>query len=148
MTDIVDPLTRSQMMSRIRNRDTRPEILIRRLLHSLGFRFRLCAKDIPGKPDIVLPKYRAVLFVHGCFWHGHSCVLYRTPKTRQEFWKSKIARNRKNDTRVLELLKEDGWRIGLIWECAIRLPNSDHDKVVRKIHQWLVSGKPWLEIKG
>lgn len=98
MVDIVDVSTRSRMMAGIKNRNTKPEILIRKLLHKKGFRFRLHVKDLPGKPDIVLPKYKALIFVNGCFWHGHiNCHLFKLPATRTEFWQAKITRNQAND---------------------------------------------------
>lgn len=98
MVDIVDVSTRSRMMAGIKNRNTKPEILIRKLLYKKGYRFRLHVKDLPGKPDIVLPKYKAVIFVNGCFWHGHkNCSLFKLPATRTEFWQEKITRNQAND---------------------------------------------------
>ena len=121
MVDVVDSATRSRMMSGIRGRNTKPEILIRSLLHRQGFRFRLHVRDMPGKPDIVLPRYRAVVFVHGCFWHGHSCPLFKLPGTRPDFWREKIERNQNNDNRAKRELLADGWRVGVIWECALRL---------------------------
>ncbi|MDB5801658.1 MAG: putative mismatch endonuclease [Rhodocyclales bacterium] len=120
MTDVVDPATRSRMMSGIRGKNTRPEVFLRKGLHALGFRFRLHAKDIPGKPDIVLPKYKALIVVHGCFWHGHDCRYFRLPGTRQDFWLEKIESNRKRDERDAMRQLEEGWRILIVWECAIR----------------------------
>ena len=117
MVDVVDSATRSRMMSGIRGRNTKPEILIRSLLHRQGFRFRLHVRDMPGKPDIVLPRYRAVVFVHGCFWHGHNCPLFKLPGTRPDFWSEKIERNQNNDNRAKAALLADGWRVGVIWEC-------------------------------
>ena len=93
MADVVDRKTRSRMMSGIRGKNTRPELLIRKGLHARGFRFRLHDKRLPGKPDLVLPKYSAVIFVHGCFWHGHDCHLFKWPQSRREFWRKKITRN-------------------------------------------------------
>ena len=109
------------MMSGIRGKDTKPEIVVRELLHNAGFRFRLHRKDLPGRPDIVLPKYRTAILVHGCFWHGHDdCHLFRLPRSRTEFWKEKIAGNRARDQRNIRLLHEDGWRTLEIWECALK----------------------------
>ena len=105
MTDIVDKTTRSRMMSGIKGKNTKPEILIRSLLHQEGFRFRIHDNNLPGQPDIVLKKYRAVIFIHGCFWHRHECHLFKWPKTRPEFWKNKINRNHENDTQTLRELE-------------------------------------------
>jgi DNA mismatch endonuclease (patch repair protein) len=116
--DIVDRTKRSQMMSRIGPRDTRPEIAVRRVAHRLGLRFRLHRKDLPGKPDMVLPKYRIAIFVHGCFWHRHSeCTNCTTPKTRAEFWREKFARNIARDERNMRDLRTLGWLPVVIWEC-------------------------------
>lgn len=121
MTDIVSPEKRSQMMSNIGSLHTKPEIIVRRVLHRAGFRFRLHRKDLPGRPDIILPKYRLAIFVNGCFWHGHdACQLFRLPKSRTYFWAAKIAANRTRDERVTRELAEAGWRVGTVWECAIK----------------------------
>ncbi|MFP4906044.1 very short patch repair endonuclease [Paraburkholderia sp. BR14261] len=124
MVDVVDTATRSRMMSGIRGRNTKPEKLIRSLLHRRGFRFRLNVRELPGRPDIVLPRRRAVVFVHGCFWHGHNCALFKWPRTRPEFWREKIARNRLNDAKALAALAAQGWRVAVIWECACRWARS------------------------
>jgi DNA mismatch endonuclease (patch repair protein) len=108
------------MMSGIRGTNTKPELAIRRGLHAAGFRYRLHAKDVPGRPDIVLPRYRAAIFVNGCFWHGHDCHLFRLPGTREEFWQDKINRNRQRDAEVEAVLAAAGWRRLTIWECALR----------------------------
>ena len=113
------------MMAGIRGKDTKPEIIVRRLLHKLGYRFRLHRKDLPGRPDIVLPKWETVVFVNGCYWHGHeNCELYRTPKTRSEFWEAKIAGNRKRDERNYRQLRDAGWQVVLVWECAVMKKNG------------------------
>lgn len=119
-TDVHSPARRSYNMSRIRGRDTKPEMVIRRGLHARGFRFRLQARDLPGRPDLVLPRHRAVVFVHGCFWHGHSCHLFQKPATRREFWDAKIARNKARDAEACEALAAHGWRMITVWECALR----------------------------
>lgn len=119
--DIVDHQTRSRMMSGIKDRNTRPEVSLRRFLHAQGFRFRLHVSNLPGRPDIVLPKYRLCIFVHGCFWHHHQgCRFATTPKTRQDFWLKKFAANQERDERVRELLIKEGWRILEIWECGLK----------------------------
>lgn len=120
MTDIVDKATRSKMMAGIKSRDTRPEMVVRRFLHGKGYRFRLHCKDLPGTPDLVLPKYRTVVFVHGCFWHGHGCRYFRLPKTRVAFWDEKISGNRARDARNSKLLEEAGWQVIVVHECEIR----------------------------
>ena len=120
MTDIVDPETRSRMMSGIRSKDTKPELLIRKGLHRLGFRYRLHVKDLPGKPDLVFPKYKAVILINGCFWHGHDCHLFKMPSTRPDFWKEKIRKNRKRDSEVIDALEKNGWKVLSIWECSMR----------------------------
>lgn len=137
MVDIVDAATRSRMMSGIRSRNTKPEMRVRQFLHRQGFRFRLHVRELPGKPDIVLPRYRAVIFVHGCFWHGHDCHIFKIPKTRTEFWQGKIARNRTNDEKSREKLLVSGWRVGIVWECAIR--NTDMEIPGKRLARWLRS---------
>lgn len=145
MVDIVDQATRSRMMSGIRGRNTKPEIVIRSLLHRQGFRFRLHVRDLPGKPDIVLPRYRAVVFVNGCFWHGHNCPLFKLPGTRTEFWREKIGRNQANDQKAVDALLANGWRIGIIWECSIRGKNKNIEGVARNLAAWLHSDAPFFE---
>lgn len=140
MVDVVDAATRSRMMSGIRGRNTKPEILVRRLLHRRGFRFRLDVRELPGRPDIVLPRYRAAIFVHGCFWHGHDCPLFKWPQTRPEFWREKIARNRANDAKALAALAAQGWRIAIVWECAIRGADRDVGALIEQLETWLRSG--------
>lgn len=109
------------MMSGIRGTNTKPELVVRRQLHASGFRFRLFAKDLPGRPDIVLPKWHVVIFVHGCFWHGHEgCRFFRIPKTRTEWWTAKIEANAARDARSVNLLRAAGWRVAIVWECALR----------------------------
>ncbi|MFM7011408.1 MAG: very short patch repair endonuclease [Betaproteobacteria bacterium] len=147
MVDVVDSATRSRMMSGIRGRNTKPEILIRSLLHRQGFRFRLHVRDMPGKPDIVLPRYRAVVFVHGCFWHGHNCPLFKLPGTRPDFWSEKIERNQNNDNRAKAALLADGWRVGVIWECALRGAGKNIEGVAQSLAEWLRSDTPLIEVR-
>lgn len=147
MADIVDSATRSRMMSGIRGRNTKPEKLIRSLLHRRGFRFRLHVRDLPGKPDIVLPRYHAVIFVHGCFWHGHDCPLFRLPSTRQDFWRDKIATNKINDQKALSALENAGWRVAVIWECAIRGRNADLNGVAQRVEDWLRDSNSFIEVR-
>ncbi|MDO9063743.1 MAG: very short patch repair endonuclease [Sulfuricella sp.] len=148
MADVVDSATRSRMMSGIRGRNTKPEILIRSLLHRQGFRFRLHVHNLPGKPDIAFPRYHAVIFVHGCFWHGHDCPLFKWPNTRPEFWREKIGRNQANDYRTRAALIAAGWRVGVVWECAIRGAEKDVEGVTRRLGDWLRSDAPFVEERG
>lgn len=149
MADIVPADVRSRMMSAIRGRNTKPELVLRSGLHKAGFRFRLHAPELPGKPDIVFPRYNAVLLAHGCFWHGHDCHLFKPPSTRQEFWQAKIERNQSVDARVTNALIELGWRVGVVWECALkgrtRLPL---DEVISACADWLRGDKPSFETRG
>jgi DNA mismatch endonuclease (patch repair protein) len=135
-------------MSGIRGRNTRPEMLIRSLLHRQGFRFRLHAAGLPGKPDIVLPRYRAVVFVHGCFWHGHDCALFKWPATRPEFWRDKIGRNQGRDRHVRDELLAVGWRVAVVWECAIKGRVGDPDGVIDALAAWLKSGNNEWEARA
>lgn len=107
-------------MRAIRSRNTRPELLVRKYLHAAGFRYRLHDKRLPGKPDIVLPRYRAVIFVHGCFWHGHDCKYFILPKTRTEFWQKKIEANRARDREHIVQLNQLAWRVIVVWECEVK----------------------------
>src|SRR5690606_36892348 len=121
MVDIVSAQDRSRMMSGIKSKDTKPEIQIRQLLHRAGYRYRLHRKDLPGRPDLVLSRYNTTLFVNGCFWHGHDdCDLFRLPKSREDFWKMKISGNKVRDLRKQTELLELGWRVGVVWECALK----------------------------
>ncbi|MGO1118890.1 very short patch repair endonuclease [Rhodovibrionaceae bacterium A322] len=120
MADVHDRETRSRNMAAIRGTNTKPELIIRRGLHSRGFRYRLHNRKLHGRPDLVLSKYRAVIFVNGCFWHGHHCPLFKWPKTREEFWRDKIGGNVERDKRNQAALKASGWRIGIVWECALK----------------------------
>lgn len=146
MTDIVSPTVRSRMMASIRARDTKPELQVRRYLHVCGLRFRLVRKDLPGKPDLVLPRWRAVVFVHGCFWHGHSgCRYAAVPKTRTEFWTKKIATNAVRDTRSADALIALGWRVFVVWECALR---DAPDSSLLKLEKAIRSNARGREIRG
>ena len=121
MADVHDKATRSYNMSQIRSRNTKPEMLVRKFLHAQGFRFKLHDKKLPGKPDIVLPKYKTIIFIHGCFWHGHKdCKYFVAPKTRTDWWMNKINTNIANDLKALKTLKKEGWRIINLWECDLK----------------------------
>ena len=121
MADIFDSATRSYVMSRIRGKDTRPELLVRKYLFAQGFRYRLHDRKLPGTPDIVLKKYKAVIFIHGCFWHGHEgCKYFKIPDTNTEWWAKKIQTNREHDVKALKELGEKGWKVFIIWECQLK----------------------------
>ncbi|EQM82635.1 very short patch repair endonuclease [Stenotrophomonas maltophilia] len=126
MVDVVQKSKRSLMMSSIRGKDTRPEIQVRKFLHASGFRYRLHDRSLPGKPDVVLPRYRVVILVHGCFWHRHTgCRYAATPATRPEFWLEKLEGNRARDKRVQCELRALGWRVAIVWECFLKKSSSD-----------------------
>ena len=120
MADIVDAATRSRMMAGIQSKNTKPEILIRKALHARGLRYSLHSNHLPGKPDIVMPKWRVVIFVHGCFWHWHGCTLSKLPASNAEFWRQKLTTNKRRDDQVKKKLISQGWRTAIIWECATR----------------------------
>jgi DNA mismatch endonuclease (patch repair protein) len=121
MADVHSRTVRSYNMSRIRGKDTKPELLVRKFLFANGFRYRLHDKKLPGKPDIVLPRYRTVIFVHGCFWHGHAgCRYFVVPKTRTEWWLEKIGRNIQLDKKYKHALENDNWQVIILWECELR----------------------------
>ena len=123
MTDTLKPAERSERMRRVRGKNTGPELMVRRLVHGLGYRFRLHRKDLPGSPDLVFPRLRSVIFVHGCFWHRHDdpeCRLARLPKSRLDFWEPKLTANRLRDVRKQAALAATGWRILIVWECDLR----------------------------
>ena len=140
MIDTVDKATRSRMMAGIRSKGTRPELIVRRSLHAQGFRFRLHVKELPGKPDLVFPKYNAVIFVNGCFWHGHECEIFKWPSANKKFWRDKIERNAANDAVARRALRRLGWRVMVLWECSLRRSLRTGDsKLVIKAANWLRS---------
>ena len=137
-TDVLTPAQRSLCMSRIRGRDTKPEMLIRRGLFARGFRYRLHSGTLPGRPDLVFPARRAVIFVHGCFWHAHDCVLFTLPATRRAFWEQKLGANRERDAAAITALESGGWRVLVIWECAMKGRMSlTLDTVLAQCESWL-----------
>jgi DNA mismatch endonuclease (patch repair protein) len=149
MADVVPPEVRSRMMAGIRGKDTKPEMFLRSRLHAGGFRFRLHDRSLPGTPDMIFRKHQAVLFFHGCFWHGHNCALFKWPSTRAEFWRQKIERNRTNDATAMLKLLDGGWRYGAVWECALRGPGRLPDEaVMKRCADWLVSSRKRIEIRG
>lgn len=147
-----DVLTREQRhlnMSRIRAKDTKPEMLLRRGLHGLGLRYRLHQRTLPGCPDLVFARFRTAVFVHGCFWHGHNCQLFKLPETRTAFWLKKISDNRKRDVRTVKLLREQEWRVLTVWECALRgSRRPDLREVLRQIESFLNGNRKMLDLAG
>lgn len=144
MAEKISSETQSRMMAGIRGKNTKPELTIRRRLHAEGFRFRLFRRDLPGRPDIALPRWKVVIFVHGCFWHGHEgCSYFRLPKTRSEFWEVKIRRNSERDHETIAKLEEAGWRIAVIWECALR---KVPEETLRRLSVFIRSAQQKLEI--
>jgi len=149
MADIVSSEKRSLMMSGIKGKNTRPEMIIRSALHKLGMRFRLHDRKLPGKPDLVFPKYNAVIFIHGCFWHGHDCHLFKWPSSRNEFWQSKILRNNTLDKISEDKLFQTGWRVGVIWECSLKgKTKQDFSKLILSCLDWLKSSEIKFEARG
>ena len=149
MADVVSPEKRSEMMSGIRGKDTKPELLIRKSLHARGFRYRLHDSKLPGKPDLAFPRYKAVIEIHGCFWHGHDCHLFKWPSSRKAFWKGKITGNMERDRKNHAALEQLGWRILTIWECALKgRTHKPLDDVIEQTASWLRSGKSNSEITG
>lgn len=145
MSDNVDSNTRSRMMSAVRSLNTKPEKCVRSALHRQGFRFRLHNKQLPGTPDLVLRKYKAVIFINGCFWHQHSnCKASHLPKTRSDFWQNKFARNMTRDQKILYQLKIMGWRAAIIWECG--LTKKAQEATLKRLMLWLRWGGEYFEI--
>lgn len=137
------------MMAGIRGKDTQPELLVRRELFRRGLRYRLHARNLPGCPDLVFKKHRAVVFIHGCFWHGHACHLFKTPSTRREFWVTKIGGNRRRDSANVRLLVERGWRVAIVWECGLKgRKRRVIGDVASDIHAWLLSDAARCTIRG
>lgn len=148
MTDIVDTATRSRMMSGIRGKNTKPEIVVRKALFAEGFRFRLHRRDLPGAPDIVLPRWRVVIFVHGCFWHRHhGCRYAKIPATRPVFWREKLDGNAQRDKRAIKMLLESGWRVLVVWECAVR-DNKTPENLQDALSNWIGSKAIRGELSG
>ena len=149
MADVVSPQTRSRMMAGIRGKDTRPEWDIRSGLHRRGLRYRLHDRALPGKPDMVFHNHRAVIFVNGCFWHGHDCPLFKWPSTRPGFWREKINKNRMRDRHVRQELDLLGWRQARVWECALKgKQRRDLEAVLDELAEWITGGKADLTIRG
>ncbi|MCY4018956.1 MAG: very short patch repair endonuclease [Chloroflexi bacterium] len=149
MTDTVSAKKRSEVMSRVGSKDTKPELLIRKGLHARGFRYRLHVKDLPGKPDMVFPRYDSVIQVNGCFWHGHDCPRCRMPSSNTEYWNKKVARNMERDASNRRSLRDQGWRVLTIWECALTGKwKLELSQVIDLAAAWLLSTNSIFEIKG
>jgi len=141
--DTVDRATRSRIMSAVGQKNTGAELLLRSALHRAGLRYRLHDRSLPGSPDLVFPRFRAVIFVHGCYWHAHGCHRSTVPKSRQKFWTEKFAANRTRDTRKESLLRNEGWRVLIVWECALRGKSARPvEAIAEKVTAWLKSSRP------
>ena len=141
MTDRLEPAARRRLMQAVRGKDTAPELALRSLLHRMGYRFRLHARDLPGKPDLVFRPRRKVIFVHGCFWHRHGCKATTTPRTNVDFWRKKFDENIARDRRHIEALQDAGWRVAVVWECSLKGKSADPDEVARLVSEWLGSSE-------
>jgi len=149
MTDVHSKETRSKNMAAVPGKNTKPELLVRKGLHRVGFRYRLHDKKLPGKPDMVLPKYRAVNFVNGCFWHHHNCHLFKWPSTHEEFWRAKIEGNKARDNEAIKQLRLAGWRVLIVWECSLKGKNRlPEDALISRVSNWIISGTDEQEIRG
>ncbi len=137
--DTVDKATRSKIMSRVGQKDTCPEMKLRKSLHQLGLRYRLHDKKLPGSPDIVFPRFKAALFVHGCFWHRHGCKATTMPEANADFWRKKFNENIARDRRYIEALQNADWRVAVVWECSLKGKGADPTEVARLVFEWLVS---------
>lgn len=148
MADLVSPNVRSRIMSSIRGKNTKIEVGVRKALFGLGYRYRLHPRSLPGRPDIVLPKHNAAIFVNGCFWHGHDCRLFRLPKTNSAFWRRKITMNRHSDTKALRKLHESGWRTFTVWECCLRgRTEKQVATVIQRLDRWIRSCSTHGEVR-
>jgi DNA mismatch endonuclease (patch repair protein) len=150
MTDVLTTAQRRLNMSRIRGKDTKPEMLVRRGLHARGLRYRLHDRKLPGRPDLVLAKYHTAVFIHGCFWHAHGCALSKLPATRQDFWQQKLDGNVAHDQKSIAALQADGWRVLVVWECALRGPGRLGEAVTGdRAASWIsASDGTSMEIEG
>lgn len=149
MVDVVSQEIRSRMMSGIRATNTQPELLIRKNLHAIGFRYLLHDSRLPGKPDLVFPKWRAVIFINGCFWHAHDCHLFKLPNTRTEFWREKLFGNVRRDKKNRHALQAAGWRVGTVWECSLKgSAKQPLNDVLVMLSEWLRSNHCAIEIEG
>jgi DNA mismatch endonuclease (patch repair protein) len=143
VTDVHSPDIRAKNMRAIRSKDTVPELLVRRALHASGLRYSLHRKNLPGTPDLVFRQYRSVVFIHGCFWHGHSgCRYFRLPQSRPDFWREKISRNTTNDAAAIAALVRSGWRVAVVWECALKQKKPEEiENLVGRLSEWIAVEK-------
>jgi DNA mismatch endonuclease (patch repair protein) len=149
MSDVLTPEQRRLNMSNVRSKNSKPEMLLRRGLHARGLRYQLHQRELPGCPDLVFRRYKAVIFVHGCFWHGHKCHLFKLPDTRREFWQSKICGNVNRDSNAIDLLCRDGWRVVIVWECALRgTRRLDLKLVLKKVESFLKGNRILIQVTG
>lgn len=149
MADVHDIATRKRNMRAIKGRDTKPELSVRKLLWQRGVRYRLQGKKLPGRPDLVLKKYNAVIFVQGCFWHLHECAMFKWPGTQQEFWREKLTGNRMREQRNIAALRDQGWRVAQVWECALKgRGRLAPEQVADQLTTWLHGPDPMFEIRG
>ncbi len=148
--DTVSGDVRSKIMKSIRSRNTKPELIVRKSLFAMGYRYRVNDRRLPGSPDIVFPKYHAVINVHGCFWHGHGCYLFKQPETREEFWKNKIESNRRRDQAAVVSLLDDNWKVAIVWECAVRGKShlEEIGNLASALSDWLQCGGSYIEFSG
>lgn len=146
LVDIVGQAVRSRMMAGIQSKNTKPELIVRSTLHARGFRFVLHAKNLPGKPDLVFPKHRAVLFVHGCFWHAHECAHFKWPASNAAKWRKKLEINQKRDDAQRVHLFQMGWRVCTLWECALKSDEDTRDKTFHLLERWLRGSQPLMEL--
>ena len=136
-------------MAAIKGSHTKPEMQVRAALHAEGLRYRLHVKDLPGKPDLVFPRWRAVVFVNGCFWHHHDCHLFKWPSTREDFWRAKIGRNVENDDRAVRALLASGWRVATVWECALKgRTRPDFPEAMQRLIAWIRSTDKTIIVRG
>lgn len=146
MSDIFSSEKRSKIMSKVKGEDTKPEMKVRRYLHSKGFRYRLHQKSLPGSPDLVFKKYNAIIFVNGCFWHGHeNCKYAKLPKSRKSYWKNKISKNKKRDKKAINNLLNNSWRVLVIWSCSLKNKKL-LEKKLQLVEKWLINGNNYKEI--
>lgn len=147
MVDVVSSIVRSRIMAKIQGKNTKAEVMIRKALFKEGFRYRLYVKNLPGKPDLVFPKYKAVVFINGCFWHGHDCYLFKWPSTNSKFWHEKISSNSIRDKQHIIELEKLGWRVLTIWECSFRGKYMfPFQELISKIRIWLTTNQATCEI--
>ncbi|MCF1183580.1 very short patch repair endonuclease [Marichromatium gracile] len=150
MADVLTPEQRQLNMSRIKGKNTKPEMLIRRGLHARGLRYRLHDRSLPGRPDLVFRKYSTAVFIHGCFWHAHGCAMSKLPTTRQDFWEVKLAANAARDRKAVDTLQSNGWRVLIIWECSLRGPQRwKEGALLDRVADFIqLSGLPFLDISA